>query len=249
MKNLDEYDFSTLRYITNTGAALPVEHIRRFRALFPDITIYSMFGLTECKRVSYLPPDQIDIRPGSVGKPMACCETMILDDNDNEVPSGQTGELVIRGSNVMLGYWKAPEQTAKAYRPGKLPGERLLYTGDYFKTDSEGYLYYLGRKDDMIKTRGERVSPKEIENILSEMPGIAEVAVIGVPDDDLGQVPYAFIVPDPNNIPTEQDIRRYASQSMENFMTPKYITLIESLPKTDNGKIDKKALKPQEINE
>jgi len=193
LQDLRAYDFSSLRYLSNTGAALPVEHIRRFRSLFPHITLFSMFGLTECKRVCYLPPAQIDIRPDSVGIAMPDCQTMILDEEDNPVEQGQVGQLVIRGTNVMAGYWNDAELTARTYRPGKPPcqHERWLYSGDYFKQDSEGYLYFLGRMDDMIKTRGERVSPKEIENILLRLEGIAEAAVIGIPDPILGQVPKA----------------------------------------------------------
>lgn len=245
MQRLDQYDFSSLRYISNTGAALPVEHIRRFRALFPDVDIYSMFGLTECKRTCYLPPEQIDIRPASVGKAIPNCRTMIVDEDGAPLPPGQIGELVIMGANVMAGYWKDPELTAKTYRPGPLHGKTMLYSGDYFKQDEEGFLYFLGRKDDMIKTRGERVSPKEIENTLSRMPGVAEVAVIGVPDDMLGQVAKAFIVRTDQAAICQRDVLLYASQKMENFMVPKYVEFLSALPKTPNGKIDKKTLKNQ----
>ncbi len=243
MHDLKQYDFSTLRYITNTGAALPVEHIRRFRALFPDVAVISMFGLTECKRVGYLPPEQIDIRPASVGKAMPNCETRIIDEQGNPVPPGQPGELIIRGSNVMAGYWKDPQLTDRVFRTDPQTGRRWLYSGDIFKEDAEGYLYFLGRKDDMIKTRGERVSPKEIENILSQMPQVAEVAVIGVPDPILGQVPKAFIVSAGSPEITPQQVLQYAARNMENFMVPKEIICLESLPKTPNGKIDKKKLK------
>ena len=245
LQDLSSYDFSSLRYITNTGAALPPEHIKRFRTLFPDIRIVSMFGLTECKRVGYLPPEQIDIRPDSVGKAMPNCRTQIVDEEGNPVGPNEIGELIIEGSNVMPGYWKDPELTARAYRSGPLPHQRFLYSGDYFKQDEKGYLYFLGRKDDMIKTRGERVSPKEIENILSQMPGIAEAAVIGIPDKILGQVPKAFIVAVQADTVTRQDVLKYATQSMENFMVPKEIEFISALPRTPNGKIDKKSLKNQ----
>lgn len=247
MSDLSRYDFSSLRYITNTGAALPVEHIRRFRALFPTIRIYSMFGLTECKRVCYLPPDQIDIRPASVGKAIPNCETLIINENGEPVKSGEIGELVIRGSNVMRGYWRDPDLTARTYRTGNHPGDRWLYSGDYFRQDEEGYLYFLGRKDDMIKTRGERVSPKEVENILSHFPGVAEVAVIGIPDEILGQAVAAFIVPVPGTTLTENDILRQSTWQMEIFMVPKHIRFIENIPKTPNGKIDKTCLKSMEI--
>jgi len=119
LQDLTQYDFSSLRYITNTGAALPVEHIRRLRSMFPQVTMFSMFGLTECKRVSYLPPEELDRRPSSVGKAMPNCEVFVVDEDGNEMPPGETGELIIRGSNVMQGYWKDPKMTAKTYRDGQ----------------------------------------------------------------------------------------------------------------------------------
>jgi amino acid adenylation domain-containing protein len=243
LESLSQFDLSSLRYMTNTGAALPTEHIRRLRVLIPTVKLFSMFGLTESKRTLYLPPDEIDRRPGSVGKAIPNCEVFVVDENGKEVPAGETGELVIRGSNVMRGYWNAPELTAMTYRPGILPGETLLHSGDVFKRDEEGFLYFLGRKDDQIKTKGERVSPKEVENTLSEMKGVSEVAVIGIPDDMLGSAIKVFIVPAPGVSLTEKDVLKYCTNHMETFMVPKFVTFLAELPKTPNGKIDKKSLK------
>lgn len=242
LQDLKKYDFGSLRYISNTGAALPVEHIRKLRNLFPGVQIYSMFGLTECKRVCYLPPDEIDNRPASVGKAMPNCEVFILDEAGNNVNPGEIGELVVRGSNVMKGYWNAPELTAKYYRPGRFPGEILLYSGDFFRQDEEGFLYFIGRKDEMIKSKGERLSAKEIENVICEMDGVAETAVIGVPDEIFGQAVKAFIVMDGNLTITQNDVLLYCKENLEPFAIPKYIEFIEELPKTAHGKIDKKAL-------
>jgi amino acid adenylation domain-containing protein len=246
MKDIERYKFDSLRYISNTGAAFPVPHIQKFNRLFPNIKIYSMFGLTECKRIAYLPPEEISNRPSSVGKAMPNCEVFILDENGNEVPNGEIGELVVRGSNVMRGYWNAPELTEKVYRKGLYQGETLLYSGDLFRQDEESYLYFLGRKDDMIKSKGERISPKEIENILCSIDGVAEAAVIGVPDEILGQVIKAFIVKKDGFQTETNDILYYCSKNMESFMVPKFIEFIKELPKSPNGKIDKKILK-QEI--
>jgi len=243
MENLSKYNLSSLRYMTNTGAALPVEHIKMIRKILPHVKFISMYGLTECKRVSYLPPEELDHRPTSVGIPMPNCEVFIVDENGHEVPKGKIGELVVRGSNVMRGYWNAPEITRKTFRKGHFPGEVLLYTGDLFRMDEEGYLYFVGRKDDLIKTKGERVSPKEIENVLYMIPGVVEAAVIGVPDEVLGQAVKAFLVCDQDYNLTEKDILKYCSDNLETFMIPKYIKLVKELPKTPNGKIDKKALK------
>ncbi len=246
METLKNYDLSSLRYISNTGAALPVEHIKAFRKAFPEVQIYSMFGLTECKRIAYLPPEMIDQKPGSVGKAMPNCEVFIVDENGKEVASNVIGELVVRGSNVMRGYWNSDELTQKTYRNGWFQQEKLLYTGDYFYKDEDGYLYFVGRKDDMIKTKGERVSPKELENILCTIEGVSEAAVIGIPDEILGQAIKAFIVLKPGFNLNENDILRFCKENVEIFMIPKFIEFIDSLPKTPNGKIDKKKLKELE---
>ena len=148
--DLGKYDLTSLRYITNTAAALPTTHIVELRARLPRVSLFSMYGLTECKRVSYLPPDQIDIRPASVGRGMPNEEVYIVDDQGNRLPSG-VGELVIRGANVMKGYWELPEETARRLRPGPLPGEKVLYSGDVFRMDEEG------------KTYGGTLEPKEKE--------------------------------------------------------------------------------------
>ncbi len=246
LENLGNYDLSSLRYMTNTGAALPVEHIRKLREMFPHVTLVSMFGLTECKRVCYLPPEQLDRRPSSVGKAMPNCEVFVVDEAGDEVEPGQTGELIVRGSNVMQGYWKDPELTAKFYKPGRYPAERILHSGDYFRKDEEGFLYFISRKDDMIKSKGERISAKEVENNICGMEGVAEVAVIGVPDEILGQAIKVFIVPEKDGALTEKDVLKYCSANMETFMVPKYVEFMNELPRTPNGKIDKKKLQAGE---
>jgi amino acid adenylation domain-containing protein len=242
MGNLGKYNLSSLRYMTNTGAAMPVPHIRRLRELFPTVRFFSMYGLTECKRVSYLPPEELDLRPSSVGKAIPNCEVFILDDEGREVAPGQSGELVIRGSNVMRGYWNAPKLTNETYKNGLLAGEYLLYSGDLFRQDEDGYLYFLGRKDDMIKCRGERVSPKEVENALCEMENVLEAAVVGVPDEVLGSAVKAFVVPYPGAVITERDVQKFAKENLEPIMVPKYVEIAKDLPRTANGKINKKAL-------
>src|SRR5262249_12709547 len=143
---------------------------------------------------SYLPPDEIDRKAGSVGRGMPNEEVYIVDENGQPAAMGVTGELVIRGSHVMQGYWHLPEETAMVLRPGRFPWERVLYSGDLFRRDEEGYLYFVARKDDIIKTRGEKVSPKEVEEVLYKLPGVAEAAVVGVRDPLLGQAVKAVIV-------------------------------------------------------
>ena len=243
LEDLSKFDFSRLRYISNTAAALPVAYIRKLQKCFPHVAIYSMYGLTECKRVSYLPPEDLDRRPESVGIPMPNEEVSIVDKNGIEVDPGEVGELVIRGSNVMQGYWNDPETTARTYRRGSGGGEALLYSGDLFRKDKEGFLYFVARKDDLIKTKGERVSPKEIENTLCELEGVIEAAVIGVPDEVLGQAIKAFIVREQDTELNEKSILKYCTGHLEPFMVPKYIEFQESFPKSSSGKIDKKQLK------
>ena len=243
LKKISNYDLTSLRYITNTGAPLPVEHIKKFRNLFPEVKFYSMFGLTECKRISYLHPDLIDEKPGSVGKAIPNCETFVIDETGSIVKPGVVGELVVRGSNVMRGYWNAEELTSRVYRDWNFQGEKVLFTGDLFYKDEEGFLYFVGRKDDMIKTKGERVSPKEIENILCTINGISEAAVIGIPDEILGQAVKSYIVKKDDFELSKNDVLLYCSKNMETFMIPKYIEFVEDLPKSPNGKIDKKLLK------
>jgi amino acid adenylation domain-containing protein len=247
--DLSAYKFPSLRYITNTAAALPTGHIRRLRELFPTVKIYSMYGLTECKRVSYLPPEQIDIRPASVGRGMPNEEVYIVDGEGNRVGPGVIGELVVRGSNVMKGYWELPGETDRVLKPGPLPGEKVLYTGDLFRMDAEGYLYFLGRKDDIIKTRGEKVSPKEIEDVLYGMPGIAEAAVVGVPDEILGESIRAYVTLRDGARLTEQAVLRHCADRLENFMVPQSVIIVNSLPKTGSGKISKRQLATIETGE
>ena len=245
MKDLKKYDLSSLRYITNTAAALPVTHIQQIRETFPQARLYSMYGLTECKRVSYLPPEELDRRPDSVGRGMPNEEVWIVDDRGARLGPGATGELVVRGSNVMKGYWGDSETTDRVLKPGPLPGERVLYTGDLFRMDEEGYLYFVGRKDDMIKTRGERVSPKEVENALYAAEGVAEAAVLPVPDELLGSAIKAYIVRKDGAGLTDKQLLLHCKKMLEEFAIPKYFEFRDSLPKNASGKIDKLSLKAE----
>lgn len=246
MQQIESYDFTSLRYVTNAGAALPVHHARRLRKLMPHVKIYPMYGLTECVRVCYLDPAFIDERPDSVGFEIPNCSVFVVDENGKRVPPGQAGELVVTGSNIMPGYYKDPQLSGKMFRPGSLPGQVHLYTGDLFKRDRDGFLYFVSRKDDMIKTRGERVSPLEVENLLLQIDGIAEAAVIGVPDEVLGEVIKAFVVLASASGQTDPSILKRCTETMENYMVPKYLEILDALPRTPNGKVDKKQLKQLE---
>jgi len=241
LEGLERYDLSRLRIITNAGAALSEDHIRRLRARFPQAALFSMYGLTECKRVTYLPPEQLDLRPTSVGRGMPNQEVWLVDEAGTRLPNGSTGELVVRGSHVMRGYWEKPVETAQRLKPGLLPGEMVLYSGDLFRTDEEGWLYFVARKDDIIKSRGEKVSPREVENAIYALEGVLEAAVVGVPDPVLGQAVKAFVVVKEGHALSERDVIRHCIGRLENFMAPKHVEFVRELPKTDTGKIKRPA--------
>lgn len=240
--DLSQYPLPSLRYITSTAQALPVEHIQRMRAAYPHARLYSMYGLTECKRVSYLPPDQLDKRPGSIGRGMPNEEVYLVDEQGNRVRPGVIGELVVRGSNVMRGYWELPEETGRVLRPGDIPGERVLHTGDLFYADEEGYLYFVERKDDMIKSQGEKVSSREVENVIAALKGVIECAVIGVPDPILGSAIKVVIHRDPCAAITERDVLSHCAQELESFKIPRIVEFRDRMPVTDTGKINKRSL-------
>jgi amino acid adenylation domain-containing protein len=240
MKHLRPDMFPDLRYITNTAAALPPSHIERLRELFPGAKLYSMYGVTECKRCTYLPPEQLDLRPGSVGIAIPGTEAYVVNERGERCLPGEVGELVIRGAHVMKGYWGDEEATARALKPGPYPWEKVLHTGDLFRADEDGYLYFVSRKDDIIKTRGEKVSPKEVENVIYELPQVREAVVIGVPDAILGQAVKAIVVADDGL--SERDVIRHCAARLEEFMVPAAVEFRAELPKSENGKIARKEL-------
>ena len=243
LKDLSKYELSSLRYITNTAQKLPKKTIFALMDAFPHVKIYSMYGLTECKRVSYLPPEKLREKPESVGKAMPNTEAFLVDEHGKRITKpGVVGELVVRGPNVMVGYWNKPQETAKVIKSGDFPGDRLLYSGDLFTMDEDGDLYFSGRKDDMIKTAGEKVSPKEIENVLYELDDVQDAAVFGVPDDILGHSIKAVVALRKGSKLIEKDILMHCSKNLENFMVPKIVEIRWELPKTTTGKISKKEL-------
>ncbi len=243
MKELKSESFEHLRYISNTAAALPEKHIRGLQEIFPGASIYSMYGLTECKRVSYMPPQELERRPTSVGKGMPNEQVFLVDEEDRVITEPDVvGELVVRGANVMKGYWELPDETAEMLKPGRYPWEKVLYTGDLFKMDAEGFLYFVSRKDDIIKSRGEKVSPKEVESALYALEDVIEAAVVGVRDDVLGEAIKAYVVLKSDSRMTEKEILAHCTRFLEDFMVPKYVELTGELPKTSSGKITKKKL-------
>jgi acyl-coenzyme A synthetase/AMP-(fatty) acid ligase len=202
-----------------------------------------MYGLTECKRVCYLEPELVDKKPASVGKAIPGTEVFLLSPEGEPVPTNERGILHIRGPHVMLGYWHKDDLSKEMLKPGLLPGEKILCSNDWFKMDEEGFLYFQGRNDDIIKTRGEKVSPVEIENVIYKIEGVKEVAVFGIPDEIMGESIIAIVTTYPNSEIVEKDIQKECALKLENFMVPQKIIFVDEMPKSTNGKIDKKILK------
>jgi amino acid adenylation domain-containing protein len=242
LRGLADREFPTLRFLTNTAAVLPAPTIEAIRRTFPNARLFSMYGLTECKRATYLPPDQLDLRPTSVGVPIPGTEAWIEDEERNVLGPGEVGELMIRGAHVMQGYWNDPVLTAERLRPGRWPWERVLATGDLFRADEDGYLYFVGRRDDLIKSGGEKVVPREIEDVLHAAPGVREAAVVGASDRLLGQAVHAHVSLDPDAELDEAALRIYCGQRLEDFKVPRRVFVHPELPRTNNGKIDRKLL-------
>jgi len=243
MKAASSTDSSHIRFVTNTAAVLHEKQIRAVQRMFPHARIYSMYGLTECQRCTYLPPEDLDRKPTSVGVAIPNTEMWIIDDAGRPLPAGEVGQLVIRGPTLMRGYWEKPEASAKRLRPGPWPGEMILHTGDLCRMDADGYLYFVGRTDDIIKSRGEKVAPKEVEGALMNIPGVREAAVIGVPDELLGEAIHAFVTLDAGASLSPQQIQRECQSRLESFKVPKVVELVSELPRTTSGKISKRELR------
>ncbi len=235
--------FDCIKKVTNTAASLPAEFTPELKKIFPEALIFRMYGLTECKRVCYLEPELIDIKPDSVGKAIPGTEVFLLSPEGNPVLPGEQGILHIRGPHVMLGYWHKEELSREMLKQGSLPGERILCSNDWFKMDEEGFLYFLGRTDDIIKSRGEKVSPTEVENVIYKIEGIKEVAVIGMPDEIMGESIIAYVTTHGHLDIGEKEIQKECMSKMELFMVPQRIIFLDEMPKSSNSKIDKKELK------
>jgi len=233
----DGLDLSSLRYLSNTAAPFPAAHILTLQQCLPQAQIFSMYGLTECTRVSYLDPSRLGAKVTSVGRGMPNSETYIVNEDGQRCGPREIGELVVRGTSVMRGYWRRPDATAKALRDGDIAGEKVLFTGDLFWQDEEGDLYFVGRRDDVFKCRGEKVSPREVEACLYELDSVAEVAVVGVPHPIDGLAIKAHVVPREGRVISEESLRRQCLSRLEPQLIPRFFELCASLPKTDSGKI------------
>jgi acyl-CoA ligase (AMP-forming) (exosortase A-associated) len=241
-----------LRYITNTGGAMPQAVLRVLRELLPTTQIFLMYGLTEAFRSTYLPPSELDRRPTSMGKAIPDTEILVLNAHGQLCQPGEPGELVHRGPTVSLGYWNRPDETARALRPNPLlppemgDCEKVCYSGDLVKMDEDGFLYFIGRRDTMIKSSGFRISPTEVEEVLFQSGIVRGAAVIGLPDEALGQVIKAFIVSKDGNSVNTEVLLAFCAQKMPRYMVPKVFEVLTELPKTSSGKVDYPALRRRE---
>jgi long-chain acyl-CoA synthetase len=242
LRGLAERDLPELRFLTNAGASMPVATVEAVRRTFPGARLFLMYGLTECIRVSYLPPEQLDRRPTSSGIPMAGTDAWVDDGNGGVAAVDEVGELLVRGPHVMYGYWNRPDATAERLRPGRWPGERVLATGDLFRRDADGYLHWVGRTDDLIKCRGEKVYPREVEEVLHGVVGVREVAVVGVPDLLLGHAVEAHVAAEPGHDLDERALRRACAAALEDHKVPRRVSFHDSLPRNARGKVDRRAL-------
>ncbi|MBI4502411.1 MAG: AMP-binding protein [Gemmatimonadetes bacterium] len=237
-----DHAWPALRVMTNAGGHLRVDIVRALRRVQPHVKLYLMYGLTEALRCSYLPPEEVDRHPDSIGRAIPGAQIMVLREDGTPADSGEVGELVFRGPTVTLGYWKEPVLTARVFRPNPLRPigtpdcERVVYTGDLVRRDGEGLLYFAGRKDRIIKTMGYRVSPDEVVSVLHASGEVAEAAVLGEPDTQWGAVLVAHVVLSPTG--SLQRLQAYCNRELPRYLRPSRIEVRESLPLTANGKHD-----------
>jgi len=238
-----------LRYFANTGGRMPRETLNTLRAKLPGTKPYLMYGLTEAFRSTYLPPEEVDRRPDSIGRAIPNAEILVLREDGTPCKADEPGELVHRGALVGMGYWNDPEKTAERYKP--LPGreaglvlpELAVFSGDTVRQDEEGFLYFIGRRDEMIKTSGYRVSPTEVEEILYATQLVGECAAFGVEHATLGQSISVIVTAPPGRTLDSGELLDACRQRMPAYMLPSQI--IERpgpLPRNPNGKIDRKTL-------
>lgn len=235
-----------LRYITNSGGRVPAETVESLRALLGQTRIFLMYGLTEAFRSTFLPPEDIEKRPTSIGRAIPECEIFAVTADGRRARPGEPGILVHRGPTVSLGYWRRPEETARVLRPhpfisSEQGGETVCYSGDIVVEDEEGYFSFVGRDGVMIKSSGYRISPTEVEEALMATGRFRHVAVIGLPDPLAGEKVHAIVVPAGETVDTGE-VMRSLGEKLASYMLPRALELSEALPTTPNGKVDYKSL-------
>jgi acyl-CoA ligase (AMP-forming) (exosortase A-associated) len=247
--SLEKVALPHLRYITNTGGHMPQTVLSALRQALSTTRIFLMYGLTEAFRSTYLSPEELDRRPDSMGKAIPNTEILVVNEKGERCAPGEIGELVHRGPTVSMGYWGQPELTDKVLRPHPFippelgESEKVCYSGDLVKIDEEGFLYFVGRRDNMIKCSGYRVSPTEVEEVLFQSGKLREAGVIGIPDSVLGQAIKAFVVPREGSSITCDALLAYCAEKLPRYMIPKAVQIVENLPKTSSGKVDYPSLR------
>lgn len=241
-----EMSFPGLRYITNTGGKVPRIVVERIRAFFPDTKLFLMYGLTEAFRSTFLPPEEIERRPDSIGRAIPNVEILVVNEKGEECAPGVPGELVHRGALITRGYWNDPEKTRQVFRRNPLLNgrehlnETVVYSGDLVKKDEDGFLYFISRRDEMIKTSGYRVSPTEVEEILVEIPGVSNAVVFGRELESGDQGIIAVVETDSSDT---KHLLAECRRRLPAYMVPHEINCEPEFPKTANGKIDRSFLK------
>lgn len=243
--DVDAYDLSAVRYVCTTGGRMSGQMIDDLRGAFTNAKIYSMFGLTEAFRSTYLAPAKLHSHPTSIGKSIPGCQVLVLDEHGKECPPNVAGELVQRGATVTKGYWHNPEQTAKVFRTHPdYPGETLVYSGDNVVRDDDGYLYFVARRDDMIKTRGFRVSPSEVEVEVMDHPEVADAVAFALPNILVGEdIACAYTTVSGDSI-REASLTQFLKANLPRHMVPAFLIHMDNFPITGNaGKFDRVVIK------
>jgi len=238
----------SVRYFANTGGKMPLATLQRLRQVFPNALPFLMYGLTESFRSTYLPPSQVDKRPDSIGIAIPNVEVMVVGDDGTPCSPGQAGELVHRGPLVSLGYWNDPQRTATRFKPvpNRPPEivnpELAVFSGDTVVQDDEGFLYFVGRKDDMIKTSGYRISPMEIEEVAYNTGLVSEVAALGIPHERLGHGILLVARPADGLAESTDELLKKMRSQVPNYMVPLAVVWKNTLPRNANGKLDRRLM-------
>jgi acyl-CoA synthetase (AMP-forming)/AMP-acid ligase II len=242
---LRQKSFPCLKHVQQAGGHLAPALVRELREALPTTRVYVMYGQTEATaRLSYLPPEMLDSKLGSIGKGIPGVTLRVLNSAGEPAGPGETGEIVAEGASVALGYWRCPGESAGTFRDGK------LYTGDLARVDEDGYLYIVGRAKDFLKCGGKRVSCRQLEETILECPELMEAAVIGVPDETLGEAVKAFVVP--SNRCTEglaDQVKQFCKQRLPLVLVPSQVVILDALPKNGSGKVIKDELRKLERSE
>jgi acyl-CoA ligase (AMP-forming) (exosortase A-associated) len=237
-----------LRYFTNSGGAMPRATLEKLRRSLPNTRPYLMYGLTEAFRSTYLPPEEIDRRPDSIGKAIPNAEVLVVRPDGTPCAANESGELVHRGALVSLGYWNDPVKTAERFRPvpnhdpALVLGETAVWSGDTVRMDEDGFIYFIGRLDEMIKTSGFRVSPTEIEEVVFASGLVADVVAVGLPHPQLGQAIVVIATAAPDKSPDSKQLLDLCRIECPRFMVPLHVEWRDSLPRNPNGKYDRTKL-------